>query len=176
MTELSGRLPRYLRLFGAVAALVTGLAVLPACGSGHFQFVADHRLHITAPRARSTVSLPMTVRWSFDDFQVGQVAGSFGVFIDRTPIPAGKDLKWVARKDESCQPRTGCPDESYFTSRQIFTTTKSEMTFAQLPKPGSHYRGPENHTVTVVLLDADGHRVGESAWYVDFKVHREKPS
>ena len=73
---------------------------------------------------------------------------------------------------QTCRTTRGCPDQNYFTSRQIFTTTTSEMTFPQLPAPGHAHRGPENHTVTVVLLDRDGHRKGESAWYVDFKVKR----
>ena len=164
MTEVA----RYLRIVTGVVAMVVGLAVLPACGSGHFQFVADHRVHITTPKARSTVSFPLTVRWSVRDVE----QGAFAVFVDHTPVPAGKDLKWLARNDQACKTTAGCPDQSYFTSRQIFTTTKSEMTFPQLPKPRGHVRGPENHTVTVVLLDDTGHRVGESAWYVDFKVKR----
>ena len=153
------------------------LVLAPACGNGH-QFVADHRVHITSPRQRSTVSLPVTVRWSYDDFQVtgpgpgrDSHAGYFGVFVDRTPVPAGKDLKWVARNDQSCRASDGCPGPDYFTTRQIFTTEQPELTFRQLPKPGSHH-GPETHTVTVVLLDSSGHRVGESAWYVDFKLQR----
>jgi hypothetical protein len=134
--------------------------------------VADHRLHISAPRQRSTVSLPVILRWSYDDFQTGPDAGTFAVFVDRTPVPAGKDLRWLARNDRACRANQGCPNEEYFTSRQVFTTTKPEMTFPQLPKPASH-RGPETHTMTVVLLDRAGHRIGESAWYVDFKLRRE---
>jgi hypothetical protein len=165
---------RCLRPLAAVVAILAGVAVLPACGSSQFQFVADHRLHITAPRQRSTVSLPVTVRWRYDDFNVKEPdGGSFAVFVDHTPIPGGKTLAWLARNDQTCKTTPGCPDPSYFTSRQIFSTDESEMTFKQLPAPGHAHRGPENHTVTVVLLDHTGQRVGESAWYVDFTLKRQ---
>lgn len=169
--------PRRLVALIAITATVLGLA--PACGGSH-QFVADHRVHITAPRQRSTMTLPITVRWSVDDFRVtgpgagrDSHAGYFGVFVDRTPVPAGKDLRWLARNDRACRADQGCPNQDYFTTRQVFTTEQPQITFQQMPKPGAH-RGPETHTVTVVLLDGSGHRVGESAWYVDFKVHRSK--
>ena len=153
----------------------------PGCASHEFQFVADHRLHITTPHQRSTVSLPVTVRWSYDHFQVtgpsdgrDRHSGYFAVFVDRAPVPAGKDLRWLSRNDRSCRASAGCPDIEYFTTRQVFTSTQPQMTFGQLPQPGRHH-GPEQHTITVVLLDGTGHRVGESAWSVDFKLHREKP-
>ena len=170
------RLTRRLRL---AALAVAGLVGAPACATGQFQFVADHRVHIRAPHQRSTVSLPVTVRWSYDDFKVtgphtsgDSHAGYFAVFVDRTPVPAGKDLRWLARNDRSCRADDGCPNNEYFTTRQVFTSTEPQMTFAQLPKPGQHH-GPENHTITVVLLDGSGHRIGESAWYVDFKLRRD---
>ena len=157
------------------AALVAG----SGCATGQYQFVADHRVHIDAPRPRSTVTLPLSLHWSYDDFRVtgpdhsrDSHAGYFAVFVDRAPVPAGKDLRWLARNDPSCRPSEGCPNEQYFTSRQVFTTTQPQLTFDQLPKPASH-RGAETHTITVVLLDGSGRRIGESAWYVDFKVHRK---
>lgn len=172
------RLPVLLRA-RLVATAVAALTLATACGGGH-QFVADHRVHITMPRQRSTVSLPVTVRWSYDDLRLtgarsgdSRHAGYFGVFVDRTPVPAGKDLRWLARDDPSCRADQGCPNQEYFTSRQIFTTEHPEITFEQLPKPRTHH-GPETHTVTVVLFDGSGRRIGESAWYVDFHLTRSK--
>src|SRR6266480_1977503 len=89
------------RLLALVAACSV---VVPACAGHQYQFVADHRVHISAPRQRSTVTLPVTVRWSFDGFRVtgpdardDPQARSFAVFVDRTPVPAGKALRWLAR-------------------------------------------------------------------------------
>src|SRR4051812_46793072 len=104
MTELF----RCLRPIAAVVAILAGVAVLPACGASQFQFVADHRLHITTPRQRSTVTLPVTVRWRYDDFDVsGPDGGSFAVFVDHTPIPGGKNLAWLARNDQTCKTTPG---------------------------------------------------------------------
>src|SRR3954454_21953149 len=164
----------------SVAVVAACLVFMPGCATSHFQFVADHRLHIRAPRQRTTVSLPVTMRWSYEDFRVtgpdaahDPGAGYFAVFVDRTPVPAGKDLRWLARDDRACRAADGCPNAEYFTTRWIFTSTQPEMTFNQLPRPGRHH-GPETHTIIVVLLDGSGHRVGESAWYVDFKLHRDQ--
>src|SRR3954452_15828203 len=180
-TEPSSDRGAFVRLTLRMVALrAAWLAVARGCATSHFQFVADHRLHIRAPKPRSTVSLPVTLRWSYDDFRVtgpdaghDPGAGYFAVFVDRTPVPAGKDLRWLARDDRACRAADGCPNAEYFTTRWVFTSTQPEMTFNQLPRPGRHH-GPETHTIIVVLLDGSGHRVGESAWYVDFKLHRDQ--
>ena len=120
----------------------------------------------------------MTVRWTYDRFTVTGPDGGrdphrgyFAVFVDRAPVPAGKDLGWLARNDRSCRTVATCPDEQYLADRHVFTTTTPEITFDQLPLPAFH-KGLEDHTITVVLLDGTGHRVGESAWYVDFRLRR----
>jgi len=152
--------------------------VAPGCG-GSRQFVADHRVHIESPRPRKLVTLPVTLRWRFDRFTVTGPDGThraghgyFGVFVDRAPMPAGKDLRWLARNDRSCHATEGCPDTNYLALRDVHTATEPEIVFEQLPLPTFH-KGTEDHSIAVVLLDGQGRRMGESAWYVDFRLRRK---
>ena len=55
----------------------------------------------------------------------------------------------------------------------MHTTTKTEITFDQLPDTGPEGR-EEFHEVTVVLLDTSGHRIGESAFFVRFQLKRKQ--
>jgi hypothetical protein len=94
------------------------------------------------------------------------------VFVDQTPQPPGKTLAWVARKDRSCRKSDGCPDAEYLAARNIYSTSDTSITFEQLPRP-SDEKKKERHNVTIVLLDAQGRRIGESAFYVEFTVKRK---
>jgi hypothetical protein len=154
--------------------------LLAGCVPQGLAFRVDKRVTITAPEDRAEVTLPLTVEWSVRDFTVtrsdsavgGDDAGYFAVFVDRAPQPPGKSLAWIARKDRSCRPTDGCPDEEYLASRGIYSTTDTHITFDQLPRPANDKR-KERHTLTVVLLDPSGHRLGESAYQVDIVLHRK---
>jgi hypothetical protein len=159
-----------------VAAAV--LLALPGCGS--MQYRNDHRVSITDPENRSTVTVPFTVRWTYRDFAAtgptgrrDSKAGYFGVFIDRSPMPAGKHLDWIARDDRSCKRSGGCPNTQYLADRHVFTTTRPELVVSTLPTTNIH-TSTERHEVTVVLLDGTGHRIGESAWYVAVDYKRKR--
>lgn len=155
-----------------------GFALLAACGS--MQYRNDHRVEITSPESRSTVSVPFTVRWTYKDFTVTgpttkrePKAGYFGVFINRSPMPAGKHLSWIAKDDNSCVKTEGCPDEEYLADHQVFTTTEPELVVNTLPSTDVR-TSTERHEITVVLLDGTGHRIGESAWYVAVNYKRRR--
>jgi hypothetical protein len=170
------------RARAGVVALAAALPLLlSGCIPQGLAFRIDKRVTIDAPKARSEVSLPVTVRWSVRDFQVvdpgtaaagGGQAGYFGIFVDGSPQPPGKPLSWIARKDRSCRASDGCPDAEYFAARHVFSTTRTQITFDQLPRP-SRTNQKERHSVTIVLLDASGRRIGESAFEVDFTVKRK---
>ena len=136
---------------------VLGLALLAtSCASGDLAFVQDERLEILEPPQRVKVTLPVTVRWRIEGFEsTGEdgrsdpTAGSFAVFVNRTPVPPGEPLSWLAREDRRCKAIPGCPDEVYLADRNA-------------------YKGHETHEVTIVLLDGRGRRIGESAWHVTF--------
>jgi len=153
-------------------AIATGLAaacalLLSGCVPQGLAFRVDDRVRITSPADRAEVTLPLTVSWTARDF-----SGRFAVFVDRAPEPPGKPLSWVARKDHSCRAADGCPDEEYLAARGIYSTSDTHITFDQLPRP-SNTKQKERHTITVVLLDQAGKRIGESAFEVDVVVRRK---
>lgn len=163
-----------LRCALVLLAVLTSAACLPEGQS----FRQDKRVSIVAPVDRQEVSLPVTLRWTVDDFDVvaagGEVrenAGYFAVFVDRAPMPPGEDLTWLARKDKSCRPSEGCPDEVYFSRLGVYTTSDTELVIDQVQGRDTDRR--DRHTATIVLLDADGKRIGESAFKVNFDLEKE---
>lgn len=124
------------------------IAGIAGCSAHGLAFVADDRVDLVAPADRSTVSLPLTVRWTAEDLPAG---ASFGVAVDTAP------------------PRPGhAPDDD----DQVVRTAGTEVTLDRLgtsSRPG----GQGLHRITVFLLDEGGERLGESAWRVD--VHLGDP-
>jgi hypothetical protein len=150
-----------------------------ACDVAAMQFVNDHRVTITEPKMRTTVKTPLTVRWTYRDFELVGADGStdphkgyFAVFVDRAPVPAGKTLAYVAHNDKSCRPQSGCPDAAYLADAHVYATDEPEITLETLPFQPGVRGGRELHTITVVLMDGAGRRIGESAWYVDVRFRR----
>lgn len=153
---------------------------LSACSFQGLGFIQDRRLEFVSPEDREIVRLPVTVDWEIEDFEVVDPdaaatpdpgEGYFGVFIDSRPQPPGEALSWHAKDDETCQRDPDCPDEEWYRIRGIHTTTESEFTIELLPRPFDDNRR-EIHTITVILLDANGVRIGESAWQMDFEIDR----
>ena len=142
------------------------------------RFTVDDRVEITSPESRSTVQVPLTVSWTYRNFELAgsgrwtdRGVGSFAVFVDRAPMPPDKDMRWLFRKDRACLADDECPTESYLAERQVFLTDEPELTLEQLPRP-ERPDDREEHTITIVLLDGSGYRIGESAWYVDVFLDR----
>ena len=143
-----------------------------ACAAHDLNFKVDDRVKITSPRDEAEVSLPLTLRWSVEDFevvepgtQVREEAGYFGVFVDTTPMSPGQNLDVLRRDDERCDGAAGCTEESLLAARGIYATTDTELVITSLPVGTAD---DEKHRATVVLLDSRGTRIGESAWRVDF--------
>jgi hypothetical protein len=138
-----------------------------ACGLRGLDFVQDDRVEITSPRDRAEVRLPVTVRWEATGFE-----GTYAVFVDRAPVPPGQPLSWLAREDELCAETPDCPNETWFRDRDVYATSATELTIEELPDLTDEERR-DFHEATVVLLDGDGRRIGESAFTVEFQVaHR----
>ena len=170
--------PARSRRGGRVAALLAALAVLASgCSFSDLAFTKDYRLHFSAPRSRALVKVPVTVRWNMSDFSVtpagsgapSSKAGYFAVFVDRAPIKPGETLRSIA--DRSCKLTKGCPDAAYLAQRGVYATTAPSVTLQQVPAVNS-YQKVQTHEVTVVLLDTAGRRIGEAAWYVDFRMKK----
>lgn len=170
--------PRPIRPAGLLAALAAALAlVASACGVSNLAFFVDNRLHFVAPKPRAMVSLPVTISWRMADFDVvspgtlpvSSRSGYFAVFVDRAPIRPGQTVAAVA--DRRCRRTPGCVDAGYLADRGVYTTTEDFVTLRQVSNLNS-YQSVQTHEVTVVILDSAGKRIGESAWYLDFRMRR----
>ncbi|MCW2543817.1 MAG: hypothetical protein JWM40_1369 [Frankiales bacterium] len=160
--------------------LLISLLAGSGCQISNLQFRNDNRLEFSAPKERALVKAPVTVSWRMSDFVTSGLDGSsnegngaFAVFVDKAPMPVGKDLKWLARKDVGCKRDARCPDAAYLKDRGIYLTTSTSITIETLPSVGDGV-GDEQHYVNVVLVDGTGHRIGESAWYRPFSSKRRE--
>jgi hypothetical protein len=167
---------RHHRARAAAAALA--LTCLTGCSAGHLQFRNDHRLTFQSPEERAKVTAPVTITWSMRGFEATGLDGSsdadrgvFAVFVDRAPMPAGKDLKWLFRNDSGCKHDARCPSLQQLADRGVLVTTDTQVTIKVLPQVGEGV-GDEQHYVNVVVLDGTGRRHGESAWYLPFRSKR----
>lgn len=173
---MRGRWLRSGRLRRGGTALVLCVA-LAGCSFSNLAFVTDTRLHIVAPTNRALVKLPVTLRWTMRDFTVtppgsgppSARAGYFALFVDQAPVRPGQTLRAVASGDNACLHTPGCPNAAYLADRGVYTTTVTSFTLTQVASLNA-YQQIQLHTVTIVLLDSTGHRIGESAWYVDFRL------
>jgi hypothetical protein len=161
-----------------LAALAGALAFFTsACGVSNLAFFVDNRLHFVAPKPRAMVSLPVTISWRMTGFDVvppgtlpvSSRSGYFAVFVDRAPIRPGQTVAAVA--DRRCRRTPGCVNAGYLADRGVYTTAQDSLTLRQVSNLNS-YQSVQTHEVTVVILDSAGKRIGESAWYLDFRMRR----
>ena len=133
--------------------MVAGLS-LPLSGCASLLFRQDHRISILSPTNNGTVSQPLTVTWTARDFTPGP-DGEFVVFVDRSPMPPGEGLDYFAAHDQD----------------GIFPTHRSDIQFDVLRQVTGNASAERNrHELTVILVDAHGHRIGEESGFVAFTV------
>jgi hypothetical protein len=165
------------------AALIIAVAatLLPGCRLNDLSFKEDDRVEITSPEDQDEVTLPFEIRWTVKDFEVvgpdgsdSEDAGYFAVLLDESPMPPGEGLDYFARDDESCDRSDGCPDAQYFAERGIFPTSgrSFEVTVIEDTRPTDRQSAPDDHELTIILLNGRGERIGESAFRVDVEVDR----
>jgi hypothetical protein len=139
-------------------------------------FRVDKRVEIVSPKDRAEVSLPVTLAWTVRDFNLKGAApdgGSFAVFVDRAPVPPGEQLAWVARDDSSCE-QPGCPNAAYLAKLGVFETTDTSLVITEIPGARNRSNGKrDRHRAVIVLLDAQGARIGEIAYDVTFDLKRK---
>ena len=169
---------------GRVGLLAVVLvALLPGCGLTHLQdlnFRVDDRLTFTSPQDRALVTRPITVTWKMTDFRIAapgseppsRDAGYFVVFVDRSPIKPGQTLDAVAHGDTFCEQSPDCPDRTYFHEHEVYPTTATSLTLKQIPNVAGNKEDTQVHTITIVLVDTAGHRIGEGAWELDVRMKR----
>lgn len=122
------------------------------------------------PADREEVRTPIRFRWRAQDLPAGT---TYAVFVDRSPQPPGKTVAWLFRDDESCQRDPSCPDAEFLAIRDVYLTDRPEITIERVRRRDEERRR-EIHVVTVVLLDADGRRMGESAFSREVQVLSER--
>lgn len=152
----------------AVAAAVAALGLLAGCAVQGLSFDRDHRVRILEPSQNETVTLPFDLDWSAEGF-----TGRFLVLFDRPPMRPGRTLRSLVPEDDSCRNRPGCPDEVWLADRNIYVTDATRLTVDRLPDLRPSNRSRDRHDVTIVLLDDEGRRAGESAFTAEFIVERE---
>ena len=181
------------RLRRSLATALAVLCVLACSGCvdlDEMQFVKDHRLEFQSPDDYELVELPLEVSWTMDDFEVlpkpekgakrskvedpapTEDAGYFAVFVDRSPIKPGRTLADVGDGDPLCEDNPSCPDRAYLEAEGVYTTRKPSVTL-ELVKALSSKERIQLHQVTVILLDSEGRRIGEHAWFRQFKLENK---
>ncbi len=153
------------------------IALVPGCRLTGLAFRQDDRLQVVAPIPRSTVRLPVELRWTMTDDEEGsggRRVAAFAVFVDRPPMPPGEDFDYFAQDDPQCLRNPACPDIAYLRARGIYKTTRSSLTLTTLPdtRPGEQADAKERHEISIALLDESDQRIGESALYIDFFLDR----
>lgn len=161
--------------------IATLVALAPACAFQNINVKEDTRLKIVTPEDRSLVQLPFTIRWEVRGFTItppdgvrSQNAGYFALFFDRSPMPPGKGLTWLAEKDEACLRTPGCPDEEYLNRQYVYTMNNTSFEVTALPdtRPVERPQAKDRHEVTIVFLNGANERIGESAFSTRFIVNR----
>lgn len=177
-------MPLHSALLRSFVVALLGILVAGGC---RFQGIAlrqDQRVKLVSPDFREQVTLPVTIDWTVEDFEVtgpgGQPSddsGYFGVFIDTDPQPPGEGLEYFSRDDVECRNSKRCLTRDYLAQRGVYTTSDTEITIEQIaPAPGVNVERGERdlHEVTIVLLDAQGRRIGEGSWSTTFELVGER--
>ncbi len=161
----------------ALAVLMLTL-LLAGCSFSNLQFVQDTRLKVIAPKSEALVKLPLTLRWTIKDYSpepAGEPSGAnrgyFAIFVDRAPVRPGQTLRVLASGNNACLHTPGCPDAQELASLQVYTTASTQFTLRTVDSLNS-YQQVQLHEAVIVLMDTTGHRIGESAWYIDFRLRQ----
>ena len=163
----------------AVIGLAAALSVSVAgCDTSQYAFRVDESISFEAPKARSDVELPVTIRWT-DDKPPADIraepsdpdASYYAVFVDRSPIGPGASLKSQAEDPEVCETDPKCPDEVFLNERGIFLTAEPVLQLEFLADGRPNDREKDTHEVIIVRMKGT-ERVGEAAWNQTFYVNR----
>jgi hypothetical protein len=113
----------------------------------------------------AVVTTPFVVSWT----TTVPGAASYALFIDQAPIPPGHTMRDLATAD--CKHQSGCPDAQYLAGRNVYVTNADQFVVPTLPILGGTAGRSAHpaHTLTVVTLDANGHRARDVAWTTEFR-------
>ena len=165
---------------GRMAAFMVLLSLsCYGCSLSGLQFETDNRLSIISPHQGELVGMPLTLRWAVKNFTIdreGPGPGKrdseyFAIFVDRAPVRPGQTLRAVASNDYQCLHTPGCPNTTYLADRGVFTTAATSFTLTSVARL-NNYQNVQLHEAVIVLMNSAGQRIGESAWYIDFRLHK----
>lgn len=148
---------------------LTILGVCAGCAVDGLAFVQDDRVRIVEPAESADVVLPLRVEWT-----AAGVDGSFAVFFDRSPMRPGQSLRSLVPANDTCLLEPACPDENWLADHGVYVTTEPALVVEDIPDRRTTSRGADRHDLTIVYLDDAGRRVGESAFYREFFVERDR--
>ena len=145
-----------------------------SCAIHGLDFRQDKRINILDPPSLSTVTVPFTVRWTAKDFSYGPntIQGGnnyFAILVDHPPMPPGGSLRDLG--DNACKETPGCPDLNWLQQHDMYLSASTSISIGSLPHtlPASTPAGTkESHAIVIVLMNGTNHRIGESAWFVNF--------
>jgi len=162
------------RRIAPLLALLATLALISGCAVHGLDFQSDGRVSFVTPQDRDKLALPFKVQWTADvnladDPGDNARIRSFAVLVDRSPPAPGSTLASMFADDDSCRTDHSCGSAQYLATRGIHVTTATNLTVDQVYSDARDHR-PQWHTVTIVFLDGNGRRVGESAFRRDFKL------
>lgn len=149
----------------SLVVVVAVAVVATSCSASGLAFRASDAVEIVSPRDRAAVRLPVRLSWR------ASARGAFyAAFVDRAPIRPGQSLDVLA--DDDCRRAPRCPDLQYLRDRYVFVTDGHSLVVDAVPQKTGTQRASarRRHEATIVPLDADGRRVGESAYTVEFTV------
>jgi hypothetical protein len=142
--------------------VVLGALVLAACSGAPGSLRADRRVSIIEPKPGSTVTGPVTIRWS-STFEPGTTSGLwFVVYVDAAPAAPGQSALVAAA--DPCDTVPACLERGAIDGPNIFLTDAHEVLAGMLPLGA----GPE-HRFTIILVDEHGVRDGDVAWNASFR-------
>ncbi len=165
------------KLLGAITCFAVALA---SCRAGGYVIRADERLTIVSPPQNGRVARPVVLRWRLSgDLMVGRGGlAAFGVFVDHSPMPAGRSLRDLGNGDPVCRRNPGCPDQLYLRRLGAYQTTQTQFEIPTVTdsRPLGRPSAADGHEATIVLLDKRGTRIGEAFWTVEFTVDHSHES
>ena len=155
---------RWLLGAGVVAAAAAG------CSAQGLVLQQPTQIKNLQPEQFSNTKIPVKVSW--DQARPLRAGERYMVFVDRNPMAPDESIR--ALTDDTCKATPGCPDKAYLNQNFIFPTKGTSIAIPILPFQGAY---PVNdlydlHRATIVIVGADGRRVGEEYWTTSFYANR----
>lgn len=163
------------RAAGLLAAVLVTTVCAAGCTTTGLAFRRDDRLQLHDFPDRSHITVPHRIHWTFAGTLASQstgapgVAAAFGVLIDWTPPPPGRSLESLLSSDPACRGPLGCPD-GYLAQNRIYVTTATTFDIVDVPTGSVRTEQRTFHELTIVLVDAEGRRVGETSAWTRFRI------